>query len=54
VVKTIVEIARGTGKKTIAECVSDSAVLRYVEKLGIDFAQGHFIGRPMPLREVVD
>ncbi len=53
VVKTIVEIARGTGKKTIAECVGDSSVLRFVEQLGIDFAQGHFIGRPEPLAQVV-
>ncbi len=53
VVKTIVEIARGTGKKTIAECVGDRAVLRYVEQLGIDYAQGHFIGRPEPLSRVV-
>ena len=53
VVQTIVEIARGTGKKTIAECVGDSSVLRFVEQLGIDFAQGHFIGRPEPLARVV-
>jgi diguanylate cyclase (GGDEF)-like protein len=52
VVKTIVEIAKGTGKKTIAEFVTNPEVLRFVEKLGIDFAQGYFIGRPEPISQI--
>ena len=52
IVKSIVEIARGTGKRTIAEFVSDRQILRQVRELGVDYAQGYFIGKPVPVTEI--
>jgi diguanylate cyclase (GGDEF)-like protein/PAS domain S-box-containing protein len=45
-VQAIVEIARGMGKKTIAEFVESEEVLTLLRALGVDFAQGFRIGRP--------
>jgi len=39
------------GLETIAEYVEDEATAAYLAKAGIDYAQGHAIGRPMPLSE---
>ena len=53
VVQAIVGIARGMGKKTIAEFVPDEATGRLLEKSGVDFAQGYHVGPARPLREVL-
>ena len=53
VVEAIVGIARGMGKKTIAEFVTDDETVRLLEKAGVDYAQGYHVGRPRPLREVL-
>ncbi|RNE91173.1 bifunctional diguanylate cyclase/phosphodiesterase [Marichromatium sp. AB31] len=49
IVETIVDFARRLGIKTIAEFVSDEAIYRKIASLGIDFAQGYYIGKPAPL-----
>ena len=48
-VRAIQEIARVTGKKTIAEYVENDRILKKLEELGIDFAQGYYVGPPRPL-----
>ena len=53
VVEAIVGIARGVGKKTIAEFVPDEGTGRLLEKSGVDYAQGYHVGRARPLREVL-
>ena len=53
-VQAIVGVARGLGKRTIAEFVGDGETLRLLRGYGVDFAQGYFIGRPAPLPELVD
>ncbi|MGE5674535.1 MAG: EAL domain-containing protein [Mycobacterium leprae] len=45
-VKGIVEVARGLGKKTMAEFVQDEATIRLLKEYGVDFAQGYYIGEP--------
>jgi diguanylate cyclase (GGDEF)-like protein len=45
-VRAIVEIARGLGKKTVAEFVGDAATLVILNKLGVDYAQGYYLSRP--------
>ena len=45
-VRLIGEIGREAGMKTIAEYVKDGAALSLLGELGIDYAQGYFIGRP--------
>jgi EAL domain-containing protein (putative c-di-GMP-specific phosphodiesterase class I) len=53
VVKAIVGIAGGMGKKTIAEFVADGETVRLLEKCGVDFAQGYHIGHSRPMRDVL-
>ena len=46
VIEAIVGMARGLGKRTIAEFVGDDATLSMLRTLGVDFAQGYHVGRP--------
>jgi len=45
----VVDIARGLGKRTVAEMVGDRATLDMLAAMGVDHAQGYHIGRPAPL-----
>ena len=49
VVKAVVDIARGLGKRTIAEFVEDAATLELLRGMGVDFAQGFYVAKPAPL-----
>lgn len=53
VIKAVVEIARGLKKQTIAEIVGDEETVRLLTKLGVDYGQGYYLGRPGPLEEVL-
>ena len=46
IVITIVDFARRQGFKTIAEFVSTKEIFDRVKELGIDYAQGYYIGEP--------
>jgi EAL domain-containing protein (putative c-di-GMP-specific phosphodiesterase class I) len=48
-VRAAVDIARGLGKKTIAEYVGDDETVELLRKLGVDYGQGFHLGRPAPL-----
>ncbi len=52
VVKTIIQIAREHGQRTIAEGVEDWDTAALVRTYGVDYAQGHLFGRPVPVRLV--
>jgi diguanylate cyclase (GGDEF)-like protein/PAS domain S-box-containing protein len=45
-VEAIVGIARGMGKKTVAEFVTDQAMTDRLRRSGIDYAQGFHLGMP--------
>ena len=45
-VRGMVEVARGLGKTTVAECVEDEATLKLLAKLGVDKAQGYHLDYP--------
>jgi EAL domain-containing protein (putative c-di-GMP-specific phosphodiesterase class I) len=47
-VKALSEIAKGLGKKAIAEFVEDAETLLLLREYGIEYAQGYYIGRPAP------
>lgn len=47
-VKALAEVARGFGKKTVAEFVEDERALNLLRAFGVDYAQGYFIGKPAP------
>jgi diguanylate cyclase (GGDEF)-like protein/PAS domain S-box-containing protein len=51
-VKSINEVAHVMNKKTIAEFVENKAIFNLLKTLGIDYAQGYGIGRPVPLSEL--
>ncbi|MFZ8785541.1 putative bifunctional diguanylate cyclase/phosphodiesterase [Thermocrinis sp.] len=50
-IEGIVSVAKKMGIKTIAEFVEDEEVLEVVKDLGIDYAQGYYLGKPEPLEE---
>jgi EAL domain-containing protein (putative c-di-GMP-specific phosphodiesterase class I) len=52
VVKSVVDIARGLGKRTVAEFVGDAETLELLRGMGVDFAQGFHVGMPQPLDEL--
>jgi len=49
VIQALVTLAKGLGKHTIAEFVENADILRLVRTLGVDYAQGYEIARPLPL-----
>jgi diguanylate cyclase (GGDEF)-like protein len=52
-VKAIVEIARGLGKRTIAEFVEDEDTTKLLREYGVDMAQGYHLGRPVDVAEAL-
>lgn len=51
IVRAILEIAKTFDVETVAEFVSNEKVFKEVKKLGIDFSQGYFFHKPMPIEE---
>lgn len=49
IVRTIVDIARRHGQRTIAEGVEDAETAALLRHYGVDYAQGHHFGRPQPI-----
>ncbi len=45
-VRALTEVARGFGKKTVAEFVENERILVLLRMIGVDYAQGYFIGKP--------
>jgi diguanylate cyclase (GGDEF)-like protein/PAS domain S-box-containing protein len=52
VIEAVVRIARGLGKETVAEFVSDPQLEAFVRSQGVDHAQGFHVGRPVPLSQI--
>jgi diguanylate cyclase (GGDEF)-like protein/PAS domain S-box-containing protein len=52
-VLAMVHLARGLGKQTIAEFVEDRGTLDMLRQIGVDCAQGFYIGRPRPLDDIL-
>jgi EAL domain-containing protein (putative c-di-GMP-specific phosphodiesterase class I) len=53
VIEAVVTIARGLGKKTVAEFVEDAETAAFVADQGVDYLQGYWIGMPGPVAEVI-
>jgi diguanylate cyclase (GGDEF)-like protein/PAS domain S-box-containing protein len=51
-VKSINEVGHVMNKKTIAEFVENERIFNVLQELGVDYAQGYGIGKPVPLEEL--
>jgi diguanylate cyclase (GGDEF)-like protein len=49
VVSAVVDLARGLGKRTIAEFVGDEPTVSALCDLGVDYLQGFHLGKPAPI-----
>lgn len=52
-VRTIEGVARLMGRRTIAEYVESEAIREAIAEIGCDYAQGYWIGCPVPLADVL-
>jgi diguanylate cyclase (GGDEF)-like protein len=50
-VSAVAEVGKVMGLKTIAEFVEDQETLRLLQTMGVDYAQGYVVMKPMPLAE---
>jgi diguanylate cyclase (GGDEF)-like protein/PAS domain S-box-containing protein len=53
IVDSIVQMSKGLGKHTIAEFVGDRETVEVLKKHGVDFGQGYYLGRPIPVSEAL-
>jgi len=52
IVKALVDVCQGLDIKTVAEFVGDEETVTILRDLGVDFAQGYFIGHPHPVSDL--
>lgn len=52
VVEAIQRVACAMGIRTVAECVEEAAALRALVSIGVDFAQGFYIHKPIRLTQI--
>ena len=52
IVRAINSIAHEIHSQTVAEFVEDESIFAKVRELGIDFAQGYWLGRPQPIEQI--
>ena len=52
VVKSITEVGHFMGKKIIAEYVENERILDMLREIGVDYAQGYVIAKPVNLMDV--
>jgi len=52
IVRSIHEVGRVMGKETIAEFVESESVARVLRGLNVDYAQGFWLGRPVPIEQI--
>lgn len=53
IVKSMNEIAHSLNLKTIAEYVETAEIQDILKEIGVDYGQGYFIHKPMPLNELI-
>lgn len=53
-VRSINDIGHILGKKTVAEFCEDQSCFDMLIHLGVDYVQGYFIGKPLPIDSIMD
>jgi len=51
-VQSMNQVAHALGKQTIAEFVQNEKTLNILRDYGVDFAQGHYLGKPSPTIDI--
>jgi len=51
ILETIMTLSKGMKVKTIMEGVETQSQYEYMKKIGVDFAQGYYINKPLPVGE---
>jgi diguanylate cyclase (GGDEF)-like protein/PAS domain S-box-containing protein len=51
-VRSIIEVVQTLGRKTVAEFVENKEILQFLRDNGVDYAQGYYVGRPMPVEKL--
>ena len=54
VVNSIVQVSKVQDIQTIAEYVENNNIINHIKKLGVDFAQGYGVGKPLPFKVCLD
>ncbi len=54
IIRAMNELVHGLGKQSIAERVESEDILLRLRELGVDYAQGFHIGRPVPLVQLLE
>ncbi len=52
-VESIIRIGQVVGLKTIAEFVENDKIMRHLQQLGADYAQGYAIAQPFPIEDII-
>ena len=52
-VKSITDVSHYMGKKVVAEYVESEAILVALRELEVDFAQGYYVGHPVPIKNLL-
>ena len=52
-VAAITQVAKVMELETVAEYVESNKTRKLIEKLGVDYAQGHAVGKPVPIEETL-
>lgn len=53
-VKAIHQVGQAMDIKTVAEFVEDEDILQVLAEIGVEYAQGYHIGKPMPIAEAIE
>ena len=51
-VKAINDISRSLDKRSVAEYVENQEIFLALKDIGVDYGQGYFIARPMPVEKI--
>ncbi|UYO93661.1 putative bifunctional diguanylate cyclase/phosphodiesterase [Pollutimonas sp. M17] len=54
IVRTIVELARNLGMKSIAEWVEDGATMQALQDMGVDYVQGYIVSKSRPPIDILN
>ena len=54
IVRSTIDLAHKLGLRVVAEGVENQETLDLLQDLGCDAVQGHYLGRPMPMKEMLE